>query len=492
MNIHAPPSLLELASQSLLRDKALAIAALEDLPMELFPPLFTMAFAGRHREAVKAIVQAWPFTCLPLRALLKEQRLHRETLHAVFDGLDILLALNVRPRRWKLEVLDLRKHAHQNLWSIWSGSRTPGFSLMEPGTAHPMNRRQKVEDSRVEEKQPLAPLEVLLDLYLKEDTPDEFLSYIIKKVKERKEVLYLCCNKLKIFAMPIQNIRKILNVVQLKSIQNVEVNCTWKLSTLGRFAPYLGQMVNLHSLFLSHIHKSSEMSLEKQKQYINQFTSQFFHLHHLRVLHLDSVSFLKGRLDQVLRCLNTPLEILSITNCLLLESDLMHLSLCPMVSQLTSLSLSGVSLTNLSPGPLKVLLETVSATLQLLDLDECGIMDSQFTVLFPALGRCSQLTVLSFSGNPISLAVLENLLTLAVGLSKLSHVQYPAPLESYDDTDGTPHPGRLAQLHARLRQMLQEAGRPSMIWSRANACPRCGDRIFYDPGPLLCPCCMPV
>ena len=56
MNVQAPPRLLELGAQSLLRNEALAIMALEELPIELFPPLFMEAFAGRHTEALKAMV----------------------------------------------------------------------------------------------------------------------------------------------------------------------------------------------------------------------------------------------------------------------------------------------------------------------------------------------------------------------------------------------------------------------------------------------------
>ncbi|TKC33249.1 hypothetical protein EI555_002017, partial [Monodon monoceros] len=189
-------------------------------------------------------------------------------------------------------------------------------------------------------------------------------------------------------------------------------------------------------------------------------------------------------------CLKNPLETLSITNCLISEADLMHLSQCPSVSQLKDLSLSGVNLTSISSKPLWVLIEKASATLQDLDLDECGIMDSQFSALLPALSHCSQLTTFSFCGNPISMAVLESLLRHTVGLSKLSHVLYPAPLESYEDVHGTVHLGRLAHLHARLKQVLQELGLPSMVWFSGNPCPHCGDRTFYSPEPILCPCYM--
>ncbi|XP_007196437.1 melanoma antigen preferentially expressed in tumors [Balaenoptera acutorostrata] len=490
MGIRAPPQLLELAGQSLLRDEALAIAALEELPAELFPPLFFAAFAGMRSQALKAMVQAWPFPCLPLGALMKAHKPQLETFQAAIDGLDVLLAQEVRPRRWKLQVLDLRRNAHQDFWTVWSGTRAGVCSLLEPEAAQPMRKRRRVEGARAWPKQTCAPVEVLIDLYLKEGTPDPSLSYLLKKVKQRRGSLRLCCQKLRIFTMPMQNMRKILKLVQLDSVQDLEVNCTWKLATLGRFAPHLGQMVNLRRLFLSHIHMMPHAAPGKEEHCISQLTAQFLSLQHLQELYLDSISFLEGRLDQVLRCLKNPLETLSITNCLISESDLMHLSQCPSVSQLKDLGLSGVNLTSISSEPLRVLIEKASATLQDLDLDECGIMDSQFSALLPALSHCSQLTTFSFCGNPISMAVLESLLRHTAGLSNLSHVLYPAPLESYEDVRGTLHLGRLAHLHARLKQMLRELGQPSVFWFSANPCPHCGDRTFYNPEPILCPCYM--
>ncbi|XP_027779705.1 melanoma antigen preferentially expressed in tumors [Marmota flaviventris] len=492
MSMWAPPRLLELAGQSLLRNEALAIAALEELPTELFPPLFTVAYAERRSKTLKAMVQSWPFACLPLGSLMKEWQPHQENFQAALNGLDVLLAQEVRPRRWKLQVLDLRKNAHRDFWTIWSGSRASVYSLMEPEATQPMKKKRRVDGCRMRGKQPLAPVEVLIDLCLKEGSRDKLLASLIEKVKQKKGLLHLCCKKLKIFSVPMQNIKMILKMVQLDSVQDLEVNCTWKLSTLGKFAPHLGQMGNLRRLLLSHIHMSSYTSLEQEEHCVSQLTSQFLSLHHLQELYLDSISFLKGRLNQVLRSLKSPLETLSITNCLLSESDLTHLSQCPNISQLKDLGLSGVNLTCVSFEPLQVLLERTSTTLQDLDLDECGIMDSQFTAILPALSHCSQLTTFSFCGNPISMAVLENLLLHTIGLSKLSHVMYPAPLESYEDVEGTLHLGRLAYLHAKLKQMLHDLGRPGMVWFSANPCPHCGDRTFYDPEPILCPCYMPA
>ncbi|MXQ99693.1 hypothetical protein E5288_WYG015939 [Bos mutus] len=487
MNVQAPPRLLELGAQCLLRNEALAIMALEELPIELFPPLFMEAFAGRHTEALKAMVQAWPFPCLPLGALMQDHQPHLDTFQAALDGRDVLLAQEVRPRRWKLQVLDLRRKAHQDFWTLWSGMKVSVCSLLEPEAAQPMQKRCKVE-AQAGLKPEQAPVEVLVDLCIKEDTLDETLSYLLKKAKKRGKLLHIRCQKLRIFTMPMQSIRKILKVVQLDSIQDLEVNCIWKLATLSRFLPHLGRMGNLRRLLLSRIHILLHTTPD-QENCVNQLSAQFLNLPHLQELYLDSTSFLECPLHQVPE----------------------HPSGDPVDHQLPDFGVRpdipvtvperqpaegpwpqrGLNLTSLNLESLQVLIERTSATLQELDLDECGIMDSQFSALLPSLSCCSQLTTFSFCGNPISMAVLESLLHHTMGLSKLSHVLYPAPLESYEDVHGTLHLGLLAQLHARLKQLLCKSGRPSMFWVSASPCPHCGDQILYDTEPILCPCCLP-
>ena len=63
--------------------------------------------------------------------------------------------------------------------------------------------------------------------------------------------------------MPMDNIVKVLSMVQLDCIQEVHVSCTWNLSTLATFAPFVGEMCNLQRLVLFPIHMSV---CEKQEQ----------------------------------------------------------------------------------------------------------------------------------------------------------------------------------------------------------------------------------
>ena len=196
-------------------------------------------------------------------------------------------------------MLDLRRKTHQDFWTLWSGMKVSVCSLLEPEPAQPMQKRCRVE-AQAGLNPAQAPVEVLVDLCVKENTLDETLSYLLKKAKKRGKLLHIRCQKLRIFAMPMQNIRKILKVVQMDSIQDLEINCVWKLATLSRFLPHLGQMGNLRRLLLSRIHILPHTTPD-QENCVNQLTAQFLKLPHLQELYLDSISFLEGRLHQVLR-----------------------------------------------------------------------------------------------------------------------------------------------------------------------------------------------
>uniref|UniRef100_A0A8C3WDU2 Uncharacterized protein n=1 Tax=Catagonus wagneri TaxID=51154 RepID=A0A8C3WDU2_9CETA len=457
MSVQTPRRLLDLAGTSLLREEAVALSVLEDLPTELFPPLFMEAFDGRHIETLKAMVQVWPFVRLPLGGLMDMP--YMGPLQAVLEGIDVLIAQKVRPRRCKLRVLDLRDTG-QNFWSMWSGSSTQVYSSswMAP-----------VADGRSRTKQSLAPLKVFIDLSLKRRTLDNFLTYLSRWVERRKGSILLCCRKLSISAMPMENIKKVLAQVQLDSIQEVQVNCIWKLSTLARFAPLLGQMSNVQKLLLSPIPRSALEEQQQQQQHVVQILSQFLKLHHLRDLYLECPFFLEGRLDQMLRCLSRPLDNLSITYTLLRESDLIHLSQCSNISQLKGLDLSGVVLTTFSPELLQGLLEKVAATLQELDLELCGITDPQFEVILPTLSRCSELRSFSLCGNFLSMANIEKMLRHTARLPNLSHEWYPAPQESYSP-QGIPLEGRFKKIQAEVLEILRDLGQSRTIRISLSPC----------------------
>ncbi|XP_077647701.1 PRAME family member 12-like [Urocitellus parryii] len=331
MSIQSPPTLLELAGRSLLKDKSRAILDLEDLPIEFFPPLFVEAFSRGHTEVLKKMVQAWPFTCLPLGALMRQPQL--QMIRVVLDGLDMLFAQQDRPRRWKLQVLDLRR-VPRNFWRTWSGT------VVDACSPEDIKKNQALKLGPAMAAKP--PLKIFIDLCLTEGPMDE------------------------------------------------------------------------------------------QEQLLAKLISQYLRMDCLRKFCVEAVVLLEGHLEQVLGHLKTPLEALSITNCPLSDSDWNYLSCCPNTSQLRHLDLRYITLTNFSPVPLQILLETVAATLKSLDLEACEMTDSQLQAILPALSHCSKLRILCFFGNRISMSVLRDLLLHTARLSQLSIELYPAPLESYD------------------------------------------------------------
>ena len=96
MSFQAPPTLLSLGVQSLVMNEALAINALQELPRELFPPLFKAAFTGRHTRILKEMVGAWPLPYLPVGALMNIPDM--TVLQAVLDGVDKQMTGNFSPR----------------------------------------------------------------------------------------------------------------------------------------------------------------------------------------------------------------------------------------------------------------------------------------------------------------------------------------------------------------------------------------------------------
>ncbi|XP_040590841.1 PRAME family member 12-like [Mesocricetus auratus] len=474
----SPSSLKLLAIKSLLKDEALSLSALKTLPMELFPPVFKVAFDGKQTNILRAMVAAWPFRCLPVGALMKTSDL--EILKAVLDGLDLLIKQKAQPRACKLEVLDLRDFQH-NFWKVWAGTEdvecSPDvISERQSAVCHTIRRGKQV-------------VTVMMNLSLKSRDLCKSLKYFHWWAKQRKDVVQVICEKVEFGALPAYKPLKLLEVFEQSSIQELEVNARWDLRTLAMFAAGLGQMRNLQKLLINEIFTPLEWfrDQERKEWCFTEIISQFSQLNKLKNLYLNGVFFLHGRLDRVLRNLESPLEILAITRCMLSEADMMHLSQCLSVHQLTHLDLSGVSFLNLSHALLGRLLERLTGTLRTLKLKGCKLMDFQIGVLLPALSQCSQLVEVNFVKNFLSVSSLQKLLQHTANLKKLTLEMYPAPDEVYDDI-GDVLPDRFAQHCFELLETIRGIREPREIYFVSKRCLDCQGFCVYDKEASLCSC----
>ncbi|XP_012887497.1 PREDICTED: PRAME family member 12-like [Dipodomys ordii] len=479
MGDQALPTLVQLAAQSLLEKQALAISALEDLPCDLFPLLFMEALKRKCTKVLKAMVQAWPFPCLPLGALMKKT-LDMGTLKIALSGLNMLLAQKDWPRRCKLQVLDLRKE-NQSFWNV-----QPQAVSTDCGPPPLKKRRNDLMEFRPEpgEKQ---VLKVTVDLCLELCDLDEPQTYLFEWAKKKKGLVQLCCKKLQLWEHCNCTVKEwhpyhLLDIMELLHLEDLELHYPWSLSSLAVFAFQLSEMRNLHKLFLSHIYIPVQMTSKEQKQRIGVFLTHLGKLDCLRQLHMDHVAFLKGNLQEVLRCLKTPLESLSISYCQLLISDFKCLPMCPNIAKLKHLHLKAIVLT--CPKALQQLLENVASTLETLDLKNCKMSDSLITAILPALSRCTQLTKVCFYGNNISMPVLKNLIQHTAQLSQLTEEMYPVPLESYDEPDAL-RAELGSQYCTELMNMLRNLREPQKVSFSVDQCPECGYSCYYDMDCLL-------
>ncbi|XP_035308945.1 PRAME family member 8-like [Cricetulus griseus] len=478
MSLQTLPTLLKQARQALLRNEELAISAVEQLPMELFTAVFQDAFKGRHTRMVKAMVAAWPFPCLPVGTLMKTSNL--ETFQAVLEGVDMQLARNFHPRRNKMKVLDLRKLRH-DFWTIWTG-REDGDCSLESGDEEQV---VKVLPRYAVRRR----LKVIADLCLRRGL-DEEEAYFLQWALERKGSLQLCCAKMKIWDMPLSNVKEILSVFQPWPVEELELT-EFDLYTLTWFATYLGHMGSLRKLSMTDLYENTigpgNRTAKSEMDCVRKFMSQFSRLHCLQHLSLKGVFFLRNQVKKLLRCLRSPLESFSISGYFMSESDMNSISRCEHLCELKHLAMRGVGLLAADSMPLQNLLETVAHTLQSLDLQGCGMEDSPLTDLIPALSRCTQLNKVNLSDNKFSVPILKDLLLHTANWSKMNAEQYPAPVECYDDF-GFIDTERFLQLCPELMDALRAQRQPKSIIFATKPCSQCGMRCVYDLGPRLCPC----
>ena len=91
MSFKSPLTLQKLAEKSLLRNETVAISNLDNIPSVIFPSLFRKACRKEKYGIVKAMVQVWPFPCLPLGAMIKRSVSYRRILEMILFGLDSVL-----------------------------------------------------------------------------------------------------------------------------------------------------------------------------------------------------------------------------------------------------------------------------------------------------------------------------------------------------------------------------------------------------------------
>ncbi|XP_073920522.1 melanoma antigen preferentially expressed in tumors-like [Castor canadensis] len=456
------PTLLDLAIQNLMVNEPVLIHALEEIPRELFIPLFIAAFSGERKNILKAIVSTWPFRCLHV-GTLRVQEPHCEVLEAMIDGLQILPVQNSSTRAPKLRVLDLRQDADCRTTCTDISSKFPFcFQSCIYSQQSILKIQEACNNTANSESQPQSsrkPMELLVDLYFDGTLRSrKFLSVLLNKVEQSFGSLHLCCRDLQI--SKTSDYKSTLKFLDLVCTDHLGIDQAY----LSEVSTLLAQMIHLDSLSLSRIIFRSC----KGKNFRNFLT----HLGQMDNLEELSLSFfsIRDQLNKLLRVLPPELDFLYLTFCELSHKDFISLSQSLQANHLKLLNLSNTQISWEYSEPFVTLLENLSGTLQHLEIDSCLITDSTLSAVIPTLSRCSHLRVLSFASNPITMPVLKHLLQQLTPLMELKYVIYPVPVHCYEqwNSHDTLNQQKLAEVKAQLKGMLQAAQREDMNWTMCS------------------------
>ncbi|XP_057566830.1 melanoma antigen preferentially expressed in tumors-like [Hippopotamus amphibius kiboko] len=472
MNSWIRPQLMDMAIQSLLRDEAFALRARKELPVKLFPTVFTVAFRGGHRKVLSAMVQAWPLPQLHLGPLLVDPKSYQDSLWAILDSLDVvsrpgkggkskLKVIGFRPDVELIQSSDSSEEAASSLYS--------DATHVEPEVTLPETRSRQRRHWKKRPCQAWQPLDLYINLSLGTSHSGNVSSSVLRKVRRSCRPLRLFCRKLHIKDMPVIRTMEILNLLQLEFIQELEIcGCSGLPSGDNKFARQVEHMKNLCSFTLAHlIFGTSAAESQLPSHAFISFLSHLSRLGHLRMLHPSSYH-ISGHLYCLLSYLPAALETLELPCYTLLHRDICCLSQSPQASHLKKLDLSKNDLSQIARGALEALVRETSDTLQELVLDHCGIRDLHLMVLLPAPSCCFHLHSLSFSGNWISSYSLENLLQLVAKLAELKVVVCPYPIECHEYMERM----RLCSIESQqfisvttmVHNMLKASGRENLKW----------------------------
>ncbi|XP_008820091.1 melanoma antigen preferentially expressed in tumors-like [Nannospalax galili] len=451
------PTLSDLVTQLLLKDEPALIQALEKIPTGLYASLFNAAFTGAHINILRQIVKIWPFPCLHMGTLtIREPQ--QELLKAMIESFQVTPDQSSASWCSKLRILDLRQDAVLRITCPGNNDTSSvcfHSCIYYAQSAMCIPAQCRNENAESEDHSSMQSLQIILDLSLNGTLKGrEFFSLLVRKVQQSLGTLHLCCRDLKIDKL--SDCKGSLSFLDLKCVDYLSV----EQASLTEVTKLLTQMANLDSINLSKI-----ICRSLTGRTFKRFTTNLKRMTSLAELNLSSFT-LTNHLDCLLRVLPPTLEFLSLVFCELSNNDFRFLSQCPQTNNLKLLNVSNNPLYWEDCGPFQHLLEKNSGTLQHLEMDHCLMTDSTVSVLIPALSQCSQLRLLSFACNPISMNVLMRILQHLTPLMELSHVIYPIPVHCYRrwHLQGSIDQQMFDDIEARLKSMLEAAKRSDMNW----------------------------
>ncbi|KAM5157335.1 leucine-rich repeat-containing protein 14 [Mantella aurantiaca] len=492
-------SLVYACAQKVVGDHASLRQALDAIPRELYPPLFTAAFLGWKTLVLQDLVQRWPFPVLSFQELLRvnpsqiQPNPCRASVQTVILGVMAYLDDSLsqesgagHDRGHRLRLLDMTV-AHDSAldqgpeaMSLWSRTVTLAKACIDLSKRHRdeatrATKRRRGHDNSDSAPAPLGPayVEVRVDLFVN-STSYSVLREALQA--SARGPLRLRCRDLRAEELSLRSTVGLLELLEPAGVRQIDLRFNnLGLEGLNAILPGMVKFGSLRSLKLPYSNVDVRRLSPDMEDAMRKFAALVGQLRSLKELNLGS-SRLSGRLRQLLGGVGDRLESLELAFCSLLPADLYYLSQSPRGSALKKVDLSGNNLSELLLLPFLQLLAAASPSLLHLDAMQCKLGDSALPALVPALRRCSRLRYLGLFCNPLSSGGLRTLFQGCLGLPELRLVVYPYPADCYGDEPDWAEPygplpdvpanqEGLTRFAAELREGLAGAGRADVVWT---------------------------
>ncbi|KAL1006791.1 hypothetical protein UPYG_G00077160 [Umbra pygmaea] len=288
--------------------------------------------------------------------------------------------------------------------------------------------------------------------------------------------LRLQCRYARVEELSVSSIGSLLDLLPRRALMGVDIrySCLGVVG-LATLLPQLSLFPTLTSLRLHYCNLDVRRDTPDQEEAMKCMSHGLGRLSQLRRLSLTALR-LPGHLRKLLSSLSLPLEVLELPYLSLTPADLSYLSCSPHASSLERLDLSENRLDESVLPSVRRLLSQASGRLTHLSFSGCGLTDDLMVALLPSLACCRSLRSLAMALNPLSLAVLQDLVRMAVRMPSLRQLLYPNPLEDYQP--GLPPKPTSAQLldwpldemvavheatGLQLDRVLAESGRSDLV-----------------------------
>ncbi|KAH9520018.1 hypothetical protein Btru_071483 [Bulinus truncatus] len=406
------PTLLEACCAYIVKDASLTRAAIDCVPPILCIHMMEAALRGNHERSIQALMSQWRLkslvlsklvpnvfsSLLPLYEPLYQSDLVRHGLRYTTSLAHTFLECLRQETPTKLRHLDLtgfptaevilyyltshcmlvhNESRRNNMVTLYN--QAVSLAAECAGSNHHVPLEIDLRNCLPSD----IFIEIKLDAFVTSESCHSELCKALTVSSFPGVRFRLIVDKLSITCLGGDRVNLLLKQISPEQLKGLQLKYNSLRNTdFVRLAPVLQSLVNLTALDLSCNHISlydNEQMAVIMKQALSTLT-------HLERLDLSN-NRMKNKLSSVLRGINSPLKHLRLVACGLTLLDIISLSLYQHLDKLEELDLSENNL-SLSLLPLVPILNKISSTVRILELQDCSITDEivnkmgfHFTVL---------------------------------------------------------------------------------------------------------------